>query len=500
MSLGATLTDRSGWLALFGLSFVLALVPLAPGREVFAGVPLDKVILGVPIAILLAFPLLTKLGSLELPRVGIEVPAFLFLGWALVSAIFTGAQPEVLATWSRYAAYIVLVYVVAAVAAEKTRLRVMTWILAIAGSMTVAYSFYQYMYPTEAIGMEGMDPAVAARVFSTFGNPNFYAEYLILLIAATLALFFTERGLLRGLALVFVVAQVMALLLTYTRGSWIALAIGLAIALLIIDFRLLLPFAIGGGSMVMLFPGVGERMISLIAMEGSAGIRLSLWRIAGDAIAERPLFGIGAGRFYDAFTATLFTNPGHTIGFLFHGAHQSYFQLAAEIGIIGGLAFAWLVFMACRMGIFYTVRMDGDAKARLFNASLTAGIVAFALNAFTSNAFQHPQAAVFFFVLAGMQAGNGSRFWKLAPKERVVNPSRDSLWGRSLLGRAHNAIYSALAATWEASWIGRMLTKEPLGGGRLLANAWVVRALIGEGTGASSDRTSRTDETLAPAK
>lgn len=500
MSFWATPADRAGWLALFGLSFVLVLVPLAPGREVFAGVPLDKVILSVPIAILLAIPLLTKLGSLELPRVGIEVPAFLFLGWALVSAIFTGAQPEVLATWSRYAAYMVLVYVVATVAAEKTRLRVMSWILAIAGSMTVAYSFYQYMYPTEFLGMQGMGADVATRVFSTFGNPNFYAEYLVLLIAVTLALLFTERGPLRGLALLFVVAQVMALLLTYTRGSWIALAIGLAIALLIIDSRLVLPFAIGGGSMMLLFPGVAERMISLVALEGSAGFRLGLWRVAGDAIAERPLFGIGAGRFYDAFTSAVLTNPEHNVGFLFYGAHQSYFQLAAEIGIIGGLAFAWLVFKTCRMGAFYTVRMSGDTKARLFNAAMTAGLVAFALNAFTSNAFQHPQAAVFFFVLAGMQAGNGSRFWELAPKERVTHPNRDSLWGRSLLGRVHNAIDSVLNATWKASWISRMLAKEPLGGGRLLADAWVIRALIGEGTGASSDRTSRTDETLAPAK
>lgn len=503
MSFGVTPAARAGWLALFGLSFVLVLVPLAPGREMLAGIPLDKVILSVPIAILFTIPLLTRLGTLNLPRIGIEVPAFLFLAWALVSAIFTGAQPEVLATWARYAAYIALIYAVATVAAEKTRLRVMTWILAIAGSMTVAYGFYQYMYPTEFIGMQGFGPDVATRVFSTFGNPNFYAEYLVLLIAATLALFFTERGLLRGVALFFVAVQVLALLLTYTRGSWIALAIGLAIALLMIDFRLILPFAIGGGSMMLFLPGVIERMTSLVALEGSAGFRLKLWRIAGDAITERPLFGIGIGRFYDAFKVEVLTNPEHNMGFLFYGAHQSYFQLAAEIGIIGGLAFAWLVFKACRMGVFYSVRMDGDAKARLFNASLTAGLVAFALNAFTSNAFQHPQAAVFFFVLAGMQAGNGARFWELAPKGRTVHSNPDGLWGSSLLGRAHSAVHGALTVIWKASWISRMLAKEPLGGGRLLANSWAFRALIGEGPGtssANSGRSSCTDETPAPAK
>lgn len=469
-----------GLLAMIGISFVLVMVPLFPERATFGGLPLDKVILSVPIAILLSVPLLTRTQRQDWPHIGIELPAFLFLGWAMLSTLFTGAEAAVLGTWVRYAAYIVLVYAVAAIATDKGRLRAMSWILALSGTATTLYAFYQWMNPREFIGMWGLYEGVATRVFSTFGNPNFYAEYLVILIAVSLGLFFTERGYLRTTASVLLALQVIALLLTFTRGSWVALAIGLAITLLLIDYRLLLPFVFGGAAVASVIPGVLERFLSLFNLEGSSGFRLGLWRIAGDAMAERPLFGIGAGRFYDAFTEVVMTNPEHTIGYLFVGAHQSYFQLAAEIGIIGGIFFAWTALRACRMGFFYNSRIEDDRTARLWNASLSAGIIAFAFNGLTSNAFQHPQAAVFFFVLLGMQAGNGSRFWD-RPASSVGRSaySPEGVWGRSIAGGMLSRVMNEAAILWRMSAFGRMMVKKPLRSGQIMPHSAIVGRLLG---------------------
>lgn len=477
----------TGWLGLLGVAFVLVFAPLVPGRESVAGLPADTIILTVPIAILFGVPLLTRSGRLRLPRIGIEVPALVFLGWALVSAMFTGLQPEVVATWVRYASYVLLVYVVAAVAADETRRRIMLWVLALTGSVTVGHGFYQYVNPTTYIGMEGLDTSVATRVFATFDNPNFYAEFLVLLFAVTLALVFTERGPLRYVAAVLLAAQAMALLITYTRGSWLALALGLAIGVMMIDGRLIWPFALGGAAMLPLVPGAMARVLSIFSLEGTASFRLMLWKVAGTAIAERPVFGVGLGRFYDAFTEAVLSNPNLTVGFLFYGAHQSYFQLAAETGVVGGLAFAWLAFEACRMGGFYNARMTGDLRSRLVNAALTAGLIAFAVNALTSNAFQHPRGAVFFFVLAGVQAGLGGRFWIVPAEERTRARSLDSVWSRSLLGRAYGAVEGAVGAMWRASLSRRVLMREPAGAGRLLAQSTLARLLIGDGATIAAD-------------
>lgn len=471
----------TGWLALLGIAFVLVLVPLVPGRESRAGIPLDTIILTVPIAILLGVPLLTRSGRLSLPRIGIEVPALVFLSWGLVSAAFTGLQTGVIATWVRYGSYVVLVYVVAAVAADATRRRIMLWILAIVGSITVGHGFWQYVNPTTYIGMQGLDTSVATRVFASFDNPNFYAEFLVMVFAITLALVFVESGPLRYAAAVLLAAQAMALLLTYTRGSWLALAFGLAIGVMMIDGRLIWPFALGGGAMLPLVPGALSRVMSIFSLEGTASFRLMLWKVAGTAIAEHPVFGVGLGRFYDAFTDAVLTNPNLNIGFLFYGAHQSYFQLAAETGVPGGLAFAWMVFEACRMGGFYNTRMHSELRERLVNAALTAGLIAFAVNALTSNAFQHPRGAVFFFVLIGIQAGVGARFWTMPAQEGAHVRHPDSVWAHSLVGRGYRALEGALGAMWHTSVSRRFLLREPAGSGELFARSRLVAAVIGDG-------------------
>lgn len=467
-----------GWLALVGTAFVLVFAPLFPGRDSVGAIPLDTVILTVPIAILLGLPLLRQLGKSGLPRVGIEVPALVFLAWALISGAFTGAQASVIATWARYASYVVLVYVVAAAASDPLRRRVMLWIFALVGSVTVGQGFWQYVHPTTYIGMEGLDTSVATRVFATFDNPNFYAEYLVLLFGVTLALVFTERGLLRYVAAVLLAAQAMTLLITYTRGSWLALAFGLAVGVLMIDGRLIWPFAIGGGVMLPLVPGALDRVASIFSLQGTASFRLMLWKVAGASIEKHPVFGVGLGRFYDAFRDAVLSNPKLNIGFLFYGAHNSYFQLAAEIGVVGALAFAWMVFEACRMGGFYNARMGEDLRSRLVNAALTAGLIAFAINALTSNAFQHPRGAVFFFVLAGIQAGLGAQFWTSPAEERTRERVATGVWGRSLVGRAYAAAERAIGAMWRVSVSRRVLLREPAAGGRLLAASVLARALF----------------------
>ncbi len=472
---------RAGWLALAGTLFILVFVPLAPGRQAVGGLPLDTVILTVPIAVALAVPLFTRTGREGIPRIGIELPALVFLGWALLGMLFTGTQLAVMATWARYASYLLLVYAVAAVSTDEIRRRILLWVLALAGSVTVGHGFWQYVNPSQNIGMQGLDASVATRVFATFDNPNFYAEFLVLLFAVTLALVFVERGFLRYFAVALLCAQAMALLLTYTRGSWLALAVGLVVGVLMIDSRLLFPFIGAAAAMLPLVPGALARVMSIFSLEGTASFRLKLWEVAGAAMLERPVFGYGMGRFYDAFKEAVLNNTQLNVGFLFYGAHNSYFQLGAEIGIAGMLAFGWLVFEACRMGVFYNARMGEDLRPRLINAALTAGLVAFAINALTSNAFQHPRGAVFFWVLVGVQAGLGARYWRIPiiPRKRIPRPI--GLWASSRVGRAFRAVTGWMGATWSASMANRLLTRDPAGDGRVLAGSILARVVFGDG-------------------
>lgn len=134
------------------------------------------------------------------------------------------------------------------------------------------------------------------------------------------------------------------------------------------------------------------------------------------------------------------------------------------------------------MGGFYTVRMRGDTRARLANSALAAGLIAFAINALTSNAFQHPRGAVFFFALVGLQAALGAPFWNLPAEETVRSgASRQSVWSRSMPGRVYAALERAVSGAWQRSVTRRLLLSRPLGAGELLSGSVLARSVIGDG-------------------
>jgi O-antigen ligase len=476
-------------LAVVGLVPLLVLVPLIAGdgsaRVKIGPIPLEILTFAVPIAILFAIPLFRSLGASRMPRFGFELAALFFLGFALLSIAFSQGS---IGTWVRYAGYVAIVPTVAAVTRKDGNRRVVLWLLVAAGAITALLGVLQYLNPTtiKAIGLQGLDESVKTRIYGTYSNPNFYAEYLILLISATLALTFEEKGLLRGVAAALMGLEAVALLLTFTRGSWLALVIGLIVAITMVDARYL--WGLFGAAVLAMVAsaGIRQRVLSIFSLEGTASFRLRLWRLAGTIIKQHPWVGVGIGKFIDAFKQVSVQHPELGTGFLVYGAHNSYFTLSAETGIIGGLAFAFLILSVCKMGVFYGTRMAGDMSARLRNAALTVGIVAFAFNALTSNSFQHPQAAVFFFVLAGLQAGLGWRFWNMPAEEhepaRVPAKQAAGLVSGSIVVRGALRLAHGMQELWAGSELRHWLVSAPLGDGNVYRRSWLARLLLGKGS------------------
>ncbi len=473
-------------LAIVGIGLVLVLVPLVPGREYLdvadLRLPIDSLVLAVPVALLLSVPLFRRIGALRLPHIGVEGPALVFLAVALVGVPLTGAGPAGIGTWLRYAGSVALIPAVGALARSRGNRRLLLWVLVAGGAGSVLIGVLQYLNPTtiQLIGMQGLDQSVAGRIYSTYANPNFYSEYLVLLIGATLSLAFLEKGFLRGLAFALLACEGFALLATYTRGSWLALAVGLLVAAVMIGRKYIWGLVGAAAVAAVAVPGVGQRIVSIFSMEGTASFRLRLWRLAGTIIQQHLLLGVGIGRFISAFKLVSLEHPELGTGYLVYGAHNSYFTLTAETGILGGLAFVWLVASVMKMGVFYGERMGTDVSTKLQNAALTVGLVAFAFNALTSNSFQHPQAAIFFWVLAGLQAGLGDEFWKRSarPAASREQARTGGILGGSVVLRMSRSFAGFVRGAWEYSDVHRWLVSVGPGDGTLLRTSRIVRLLL----------------------
>ncbi len=470
--------DRRRLAAVVGLIVLVGAVPLWGGRVQLGPVPLDAVIACMALAVALAVPLLVREGAGGLVRIGAETPILAFLGWSMLATVVAGIGADALATWVRYAAYATVVVIAGTALTDARARRAVMRACAASSTVVAGMGLLQYLNPREGLGMSGLGIEIATRVTGTYDNPNFFSEYLVLSLAVTIALLLTDRGSWRLAGGGMLIIQLLALLLTYTRGSWIAFAVGCVAGLSMVSARLTGAFVAGSAVMLPLVPGALARITSVASLEGTASFRLRLWRVAGRAIEQNPVFGVGIGRFYDAFRSVVLSSPDLQVGYLIFGAHNSYFQVTAETGLPGGLMFVWMVVALCSMGWYYNARLPRRSPEALANAALTVGLVAFALNALTSNSFQHPRGAFLFFVVAGLQAAVGSRVLRsreqVAPTVVLRGPA-----ATSLTARAFDSLRAAFATAWAASATRAALIGRTRGGGNVYGSSVALGRIIG---------------------
>ncbi len=192
-----------------------------------------------------------------------------------------------------------------------------------------------------------------ARVGGTIGSPNAAAAYLTLLLAPALSLLLTRLG--RGYKALAILAFGLgggALILTFSRGGWVAFAVSVTILCLCAWRRgrlsLTVPVVIAG---VVLLPFVlfQESIAARLFGDdhGSAYSRVPLIQLAFRMILDHPLLGVGANNF------ALMIEPYTTWdlrGEWLHTVHNKYLLVCAETGIAGLIAFMGVLLSALRRG------------------------------------------------------------------------------------------------------------------------------------------------------
>jgi O-antigen ligase len=388
----------------------------------------DTIVLGSPIAILLCLPYVRLRGVGSTPSYLIGPAALVFLLAALLSVAWNGGSAGSFLTIVRYASYLLLAVVVSVCAQDAKFRRLILWALALSCLATTMTAFSQFVDPMYTTGMRGIGESIKTRVTGTFYNANFYAEYLVLLSGVIIALVLTEKRTGKLIAGAIGALGVIALFLTYTRGSWIGLAVGLIVLVVLTDIRYLALLAAGGAAAVLLVPGVLTRLTASSDNESSASFRLVLWKVAGEAIRRRPLLGVGMGDFLKVYREVVMTRPELYIGYLGFGAHNAYFALSAEIGVVGGMAFLILTVVYATKGLFIATRVNVSDNVKYTALGLSVGLIGFVANTFTSNTFQHPQPALFFWIISGIVAGLGAGLWQADIRpQRAVGTAGDGI-------------------------------------------------------------------------
>lgn len=141
-----------------------------------------------------------------------------------------------------------------------------------------------------------------------------------------------------------------AVLVSMTRGAWIAFAASGALMTLLVHHRLNRPKLVAIASIVFIpilglvsMDGASERLSRLIHFYSDAAVieRFHLWKAYFHMFLDNPIFGVGYRQGAD-FTLAYYGMLEMPQNFVSH-AHNDYLQVLAETGLTGFIAFLFLL-------------------------------------------------------------------------------------------------------------------------------------------------------------
>ncbi len=340
----------------------------------------------------------------ETPFSRTYVPVILLAGVTLAATIGSvtvrGSLPS-LVLWASYVA-------VFFVASQWVRNRGDAWFAAVAWAASATLvallgirQYFSGIETTESWVDIKMTDYITTRVYAIFGNPNMLAEYLSYAIILAFVMFLASRGALARLSMAVAIVPMIACLgVTFSRGGWVATALGLFIVSAVKDRRFLaLLLVVLVVSPVFLPESILLRAESLITLgDSSAKYRLTIWTSVLRMIKDKWATGIGLGPLTFAQVYPQYeiagTPAAHT--------HNLYLQILVEMGVAGLLFFLWAVFGHLRDAL---ASRHLDRYASFVLVGTVAGTLGQLAHGFIDNIWYSPKNVMFFWAAIGITVG-----------------------------------------------------------------------------------------------
>jgi tetratricopeptide (TPR) repeat protein/O-antigen ligase len=330
----------------------------------------------------------------------------------------------------------------------------LTKILIITAYIAVLYGLVQFLdfhfFPPKDQG-PGLDPfiwrgAFGRRIFSTYGNPNFFGNFLVLMFPIAVTQYLKKRSVFL-LPLIFL--DLFCLYCTETKGAYLGFGISAFLFTVFYGFFFLrdkLPVSrFKFLLLALLLPLGAVGAIYKIGNPASYSFRIATWLSTWEMVESRPLTGIGVGSFKVIYPA--YRRPA-----IFHieGKHntetdhaeQEHLEQWMDNGLIGMGLYLWIIAFVTVIGLralgVLTENLKGERPPPVAYDLLgyLVALLGMLAHNFTDVSMRFVSSGVYLGLLPGViiNLARGHALWELHYKEEAhqpaaAAPSKPWSWG-----------------------------------------------------------------------
>lgn len=335
-------------------------------------------------------------------RSPVDIPILAFALFALFSMLYAESKIYSLRTMCLISYSVMFYFFMKTVDYDNAKKIIIVW-----SASCVFISIYSIM---QFLGMDPLHWQSSGAVVSFFGNRNRFAHYLTLAFPALVCLFFYfENALTRIIVALSIIITALGLLVTYSRGAWIAVTLSLCFALFLLGRNVLkknISWILG---IILLVAVLALAMIGYRELKDQIGSvlkaeinfseqsRLYWWQSSLNAMKENLLFGKGIGSFEVLYPVYRTADEKKIAGYTTaeKRAHNDYLQYGMETGLTGLALFLWV----CFTFVIYAVNVfrHTDGFRKILTLCSVSAVTATLIHMLVDFNLQNPVAMYLFF-------------------------------------------------------------------------------------------------------
>lgn len=239
------------------------------------------------------------------------------------------------------------------------------------------------------------------RVFGNMDNPNNLAEYLTIFMPFGFAYSVTKKSFNeKVLYTAGMLIPVVAILLTYSRSGWIALAASVVVYIALYNYKLFPAFITGGLFVLPFIPkSIYDRILTIGNLkDSSSSYRMDIWEGCFEMLKEYWFTGVGLGP--GAF-AKIF--PNYAVGettVVMH-SHMQFMEMMVEGGLLLFVAYIILVFAMLKRAAVASSQAN-DREIKHYSVASCASIAGITLIGLFEYCWFYPRVMFAFFISIGL--------------------------------------------------------------------------------------------------